>query len=471
MIRGKNLKIISLLAFLLFSAFSLHPFFKYHPENKDEFIKIFRANFNGFQYYSEFVGEPTIIISPHATYQYSGKVAAKTFNLIKGDYKLIIILGPPHYQYFRGFAVYSGEYLKSPLGIIKTDSDEVLKIKKSIFTVFLNKELFYEEHSINIQLPYIQETFKDVKILPIIIGDTKKDELKLLAKYLIKLLKRKKALLLISTDLSHYHKLNVAKEIDENTIKVLENKKPDTFLRLKQFDKVEACGWRALYVGMYMAKKMKLEFFPVSRGYSSDFDGNKERVVGYFSGLYYKKKKLKIHKDEKEEIFKIVKNTILKKKDKVLISSENSIFNRRFGVFITLKKNGKLRGCMGNIISNTPLYKTLKRISVLSAFEDPRFEPLKSDKIKNLEINVSLIFNLRKLYNIKNLKLGEDGLLIIKGEKRGVLLPEIPALFRWDRKEFLENCCLKADLQKKCWKNKKTKIYIFNSKVLSFFLK
>ena len=449
----------------------LFSFFKFYPENREEFIKIFKENFDGFNYKSEFVGDPKIIISPHATYLYSGKVAARAFNLIRSkEPKLIIILGPPHYKYFHGFAVYNGDYLRSPLGDIKISMKEVSEIKKKIYSAFLNKRMFYREHSINIELPYIQATFKNTKILPIIIGDTKRKELKYMAKYLMKVLKRKNTMLLVSTDLSHYHKLNIAKEIDENTIRILEEKRGDAFLRFRNFDKVEACGWRALYIAMLIAKKMKLKFFPVSRGYSSDYDGNRQRVVGYFSGIYYKEEKLEISGEEKREIIKIVKNSILKenfKKEKV---RPTEILNRKMGVFITLKKDKKLRGCMGQLFSDAPLYKSLKNIAILSAYKDPRFPPLKAKEIENLEITVSLIFNFRQLYNVKDLDMGKDGLLIINGDKKGVLLPEIPIIYRWGRNEFLKNTCIKAKLPEKCWKDKNTSIYVFNTYSFTFSL-
>ncbi len=470
MIKNKNNFIFSILFFILLISIKLisFPFFKYHPEDKDKFKSFFHENFDGYKYFSEFIGFPKILISPHANYNFSGKVAARAFNLLKDRYRLVIILGPPHHEYFRGFAIYRGDYLLSPFGKIMIAKKEALMLNKKVRGTFLDKRLFEKEHSINIQTPYIQAVLKHTKILPIIMGDTKKRELDILSKYLEKLTKRNNTLIIVSTDLSHYHKLKTAKEIDSKTIKELEKKRPEQFLRLKKMGIIEACGWRALYIGLKIAKKEKLYFIPVSRGYSSDFDGNTNRVVGYFSGIFYKEEKLKISKDDKEKIIEIVKASIQKREPFEMNFEKSPLLRKRFGVFITLRKNRVFRGCMGALAPKTPLFLTLKEIAYESAYSDKRFKPLQKEEIRELSVKVSLTYNLRQFYNYKNIKIGKDSILIIKGNRRGGLLPEIPLMYHWSKKELLKNTCIKTRLKKKCYKDKNVKIYKFNTYEIKF---
>lgn len=136
------------------------------------------------------------------------------------------------------------------------------------------------------------------------------------------------------------------------------------------------------------------------------------------------------------------------------------------GAFVTLKKHGHLRGCIGYIEARKPLYKTVAEMAMAAAFDDPRFPPLKYDEFKNVTIEISVLSQLKEINDINEIEVGIHGIYIVKGFNSGLLLPQVATEHKWDRMTFLEETCCKAGLQSDAWKNKDTKIYIFSAEIV-----
>ncbi len=135
------------------------------------------------------------------------------------------------------------------------------------------------------------------------------------------------------------------------------------------------------------------------------------------------------------------------------------------GVFVTLKKDDKLRGCIGFVMGVKPLYQTVQEVAEASAFQDPRFSPLKEDELKDTVIEISVVTALRKISSIKMIKVKRDGLLVKRGDSQGLLLPQVAKKNKWKRQTFLEHVCLKAGLDKDDWKNPGTEIMTFSAQI------
>ncbi len=135
------------------------------------------------------------------------------------------------------------------------------------------------------------------------------------------------------------------------------------------------------------------------------------------------------------------------------------------GVFVTLKIDDKLRGCIGFVIGVKPLYQTVQEVAEASAFQDPRFSPLKEDELKDTVIEISVVTALRKISSIKMIKVKRDGLLVKRGDSQGLLLPQVAKKNKWKRQTFLEHVCLKAGLDKDDWKNPGTEIMTFSAQI------
>lgn len=143
------------------------------------------------------------------------------------------------------------------------------------------------------------------------------------------------------------------------------------------------------------------------------------------------------------------------------------VFQRHLCVFVTLHKHGDLRGCIGTFIPNKPLYEQVCDMTVSCAFHDPRFRPLTSHELRDVEIEISVLSPLRPIRNIDEIEVGTHGIYIVQGPHGGVLLPQVATEYGWDRFTFLDQTCVKAGLCPGCWKDSSTEIYIFSAEIFS----
>jgi AmmeMemoRadiSam system protein A len=135
------------------------------------------------------------------------------------------------------------------------------------------------------------------------------------------------------------------------------------------------------------------------------------------------------------------------------------------GAFVTLKKHGELRGCIGHIIGDRPLAETVATMAVAAAFEDPRFPPVKEEELKDLDIEISVLTPLRRINNVEEIQVGLHGIILQQGGHSGLLLPQVATEYGWDRNTFLEYTCRKAGLPPDAWKDERTTIHVFSADV------
>lgn len=147
------------------------------------------------------------------------------------------------------------------------------------------------------------------------------------------------------------------------------------------------------------------------------------------------------------------------------IEIEETRFLEKRGVFVTLKKEGKLRGCIGYIEPILSLKDVIRTAAVKAAFEDPRFPPLSPDEFEEIKIELSILMPPQILKELYNLEIGVHGLIIEKGQRRGLLLPSVPVEWGWDRQTFLSQVALKAGLGPFDWKT--ATLYTFTTETAS----
>lgn len=139
--------------------------------------------------------------------------------------------------------------------------------------------------------------------------------------------------------------------------------------------------------------------------------------------------------------------------------------NEHRGAFVTLHKKGQLRGCIGHIRGDQPLYQTVAEMAEEAAFNDPRFSPVSKEELGDLDIEISALTPLKRIEVVEEIEVGKHGIYIEKGFFRGLLLPQVATEYGWDRATFLEQTCYKAGLHKDAWKEKDTKIHIFSADI------
>lgn len=149
------------------------------------------------------------------------------------------------------------------------------------------------------------------------------------------------------------------------------------------------------------------------------------------------------------------------------VPREEKSLNRRNGCFVTIKKNGQLRGCIGNFQSERPLFKEVAEMAVASASKDPRFYPMKAEDLADFSLEISVLSPLEKIDGIEEIEVGKHGIYLEKGYYRGVLLPQVATEHGWDRLTFLKQTCIKAGLPTNAWQDDDAEIYIFSAQIFS----
>src|SRR5664280_152300 len=428
------------------------------------------------------------IISPHAGYQFSGKVAASAFSALSKDvvYKNIFIIGSSHVMYFDGASVYNcGDYI-TPLGKVPVNKEVANKLihDNEVFKFPVTAHI--QEHSIENQLPFIQYCFKVIpNIVPIIIGTDDENTVKKVAEALRPWFTPEN-LFVISSDFSHYPSYKDAIEYDKLTAQSLISGDPETFLKTLSNNAAKhipglvtsMCGWTSGLTLLYLAAgdhNLEIKLIDYANSGDSKVSG-KDEVVGYNALAMVDKKYNKkpidgiensftFTNEEKKQLFVIAKGSIqsmLNHNSKFEID-ENSVpenLKKPMGAFVTLKINGALRGCIGRFISSEPLFKVVQESAVSSAFEDPRFSPLTKNEYKNTDIEITVIGPLKRISNINEIVLGKHGIYIKKDNRSGTMLPQVATENGWTVEEFLGFTSRdKAGLGWDGWKDAELSIY------------
>ena len=190
---------------------------------------------------------------------------------------------------------------------------------------------------------------------------------------------------------------------------------------------------------------------------SSLSSGDETRVVGYLSAaIYVEEEGFSLSRDEKQELLQIARSAIeMYVQENRILESEphNSSLLSPKGAFVTLKKQGQLRGCIGFIEPVAPLFQAVTMAAIYAAEKDTRFPPVSARELKDLEIEISVLSPPRQIHDPKRIRVGQHGLIIARDGHRGLLLPQVPVENGWSRQTYLQQACLKAGLPKDAWKN------------------
>ena len=209
---------------------------------------------------------------------------------------------------------------------------------------------------------------------------------------------------------------------------------------------------------------------------SGDVTGDRSGVVGYGAVALVKaqvqrpeEQSLSLSDQEKSALLalarKSVEDAVREQKQYEPAAVADGALNQEHGAFVTLKESGDLRGCIGYTSPIRPLYLAVRDIAILAAFRDPRFPAVSVTELPKLEYEISVLSPMRRVLDVRQIHVGEHGLLVKNGQHEGLLLPQVPVDQRWDRTKFLEETCTKADMQPSCWKVEDTDIFMFTAVV------
>ena len=435
------------------------------------------------------------IISPHAGHIYSGPVAGYAFkHIIDKKFDTVVVVAPNHADPHLDFSsVYTRGAYETPLGLIPVDVETARAIVdydksdtvKDSDLCHLSSNVGRPEHSLEIQLPFLQVALGDFKLVPIVMGDRDQGNISCpaLAEAIASAVKGKNALLVASSDLSHFHDVGTLKRMDDIVRKHIEAYDPEGLLKDLSAGKCEACGGLPIAVVMMACKKLgAADARVLHMANSGDITGDYSGPVGYLSAVITvsegeeksseKEEKVGIdlgltgeEKDVLRDVVKKTLDTVVKGGSVPKFDNYSGKLGEKWGAFVTLTKKGQLRGCIGHIVGDKPLIDTVAEMTKAAALQDWRFPSVKPSELPEIEFEISVLTPIRKIDNIEEIVVGRDGIIITKGINHGLLLPQVATEYGWDRITFLEHTCNKAGLPMDAWKDKNTIIEMFSAEV------
>jgi AmmeMemoRadiSam system protein B/AmmeMemoRadiSam system protein A len=430
------------------------------------------------------INDPILaVVAPHAGYQYSGPVAAYTYAALKGrKFSRVVVIAPSHYEAFDFTSVFDGDAYATPFGAVQIDMAFAKELVKSSPSIKFSSQGHIPtkegaEHALEVELPWLQRVLGDFQLVPVVMGDQSYESSRALGVALAKLIRGSDTLIVASSDLSHYHPYDEAVKIDHKTLNALQAW--DYFSMSQNFEMRvwEACGGAPIVAAMIAAERMGADQAIVLKyANSGDTTGDHSRVVGYSAVALVKTQSQRIPEQpfslgarEKSELLalarKSVEYAVRERKAYEPPATPSEFLNQERGAFVTLKESGELRGCIGYTSAVKPLYMTVRDTATLAALRDTRFQPVSASELPQLDYEISVLSPLRRVLDIRQIKIGQHGLLMKNGAYEGLLLPQVPVEERWDRQRFLEETCAKAGMRAGCWKDENTDIFMFTAVV------
>ncbi len=416
------------------------------------------------------------LVSPHAGYVYSGPVAAFAYKAVAGmEFDDVIVIGPSHRHGFYGASVDTLAGRQTPLGKIDYDTDLARKIIAADKSIGYEPAAHAAEHSVEIQMPFVQYSIGSFKAVEIIMGTQDRKTCESLSQAIVKATKGRKILIIASSDLSHYHSQNDAERLDNMVVEAIAKFDPDLLYNRLETDSCEACGGGPVITAMLVARQLGADKSkPLYYATSGDITGDRAQVVGYMAAVFYKEQEMKVGVDlgfgkkEKEKLKTIARESIeaaVRGQKSTTPTGITKKLKEPYGIFVTINKHGNLRGCIGRIIGDQPLYLSCQQMASAAALEDPRFPRVTEDELSDLEIEISILTPMKRVFNKDEIVVGRDGIYIRRGMYSGLLLPQVAAEYGWTVDEFLAQTCYKAGLPTDALNSKDTEIYRFSAEV------
>ena len=417
---------------------------------------------------------PKAIIAPHAGYVYSGPIAAAAYVRLKpaaNRIRRVVLLGPCHRVPVRGLAVSAAEAFETPLGRIPVDKDAIGEIL-SLPQVQEFEATHTDEHSLEVHLPFLQEIYSDFSLVPMVVGQASADEV---AEVLDRLWGGPETVIVISSDLSHYLDYESARDMDAATCRAIEALDPAAI----GYD--QACGRVPVSGVLTLAKRRGLQVTTLDLRNSGDTAGDRRRVVGYGAWMFTEPEAAGRRTDggdnAAEESFDSETRALLNTHGETLLrlaaaSIEHGLARGKplsvdladcpqtlrdnGACFVTLKRNGQLRGCVGSPRAYRPLIEDVADNGFAAAFRDSRFPKLKPDEKPELSLSISVLSPPAPMTFadeadlLQQIRPAVDGLIIEANGRRALFLPQV-----WETlpqpQAFLAQLKLKAGLSRDHW--------------------
>lgn len=425
------------------------------------------------------------LICPHAGYRFSGPIAATGYKQLVGrNFSTVILLGPSHYAAFAGAFVSTADAYETPLGTVPVSPKAAEIARVAPFTVHpvcevRRPEWWHQspkeasapyadtpetwEHSLEVQLPFLQRTLKNFSIVPIVFGRV---DPKAAAQTLLPFLDAE-TLIVVSSDLSHYEPYGKAKTLDAQCIKAI------CELRGDLLEPDSACGQSPLRCLIDIARQKGWKAKLLDARNSGDTSGDRSAVVGYAAIAFFGSAQPEVSVPPKSEpqasLASSQQKLLLELARKAVTAAATGAkppiedpnppdaLRARRACFVTLTKNGQLRGCIGSIFPEESLYRAVVERAKSAAAEDPRFPPVRPEELGQIEIEVSVLTVPKPLTFaspedlLAKLRPGVDGVVLTADDRHATYLPQV-----WEKlpepRTFMDELAKKAGLPRYAWR-------------------
>ena len=410
---------------------------------------------------------PVALIVPHAGYQFSGAVAGYAYKAIQElSYDRVVLLGPSHRFPFQGVSIDDVDAYTNPLGSVPLDVETCKKLREHPLFHSV-PEASGAEHSLEIQIPFLQRALGQFKLIPIVVGDLGARDYKDLAEVL-KPLADEKTLFVASSDFTHYganfgyvpFRDDVQKRLailDKSAVNPIIHLDVHGFSRMLNQTQATICGRNPIKI-MLLCLPADCEGCLVKYDTSGRMLRDNTNSVSYCS-IVFRRFSEYLNAEEQATLLSFARQTIaatLAKKDLPVIPPEKLTdrLKKNQAVFVTIhvKSPHQLRGCIGSVQPTRPLYQDVQDNAISSSTRDPRFRPMSSDELDKVEIEISALSEMKRVNSYKEIVLGTHGITLRKGMARALYLPQVAWEAGWEIEETLSQLAQKAGLSSDAWK-------------------
>jgi MEMO1 family protein len=426
---------------------------------------------------------PIALVLPHAGYVYSGQIAADGWRQAQGrDYDLVVLLGTNHtLAGFTGIGVFPGTGFRTPLGVAVVDTAAAAELLAAGGIIQPNARVHEREHSIEVQVPFAQVALPGVPILPVVVGTTGAGDLARFTSALARVIVRRRALIVASSDLSHYPDEKGSLAADRAVLATIARMDAGGFQRTAAEQlraghaglETCACGEGAIMSAIETGRALgATRGIVLSRANSGDVPvGDPGRVVGYGAVMFCAGRggadssaldpppepgaDAVLGPADQKALLQLARHTL----ERWFASGTTPLprdlapaARRHQGAFVTLYQRGELRGCIGHMAEDRPLAQNVGAMAIAAATEDPRFPAVTAAELADLEIEISVLTPLERVAGPEAVVVGRDGVQLRKDGRTAVFLPQVATEQGWDRTALLENLCRKAGLPADAWK-------------------
>ncbi|MCX5924699.1 MAG: AmmeMemoRadiSam system protein B [Candidatus Dependentiae bacterium] len=510
MAHKKSLMLILLIFSCLATPFFLHNFFlhkwlhaksltpssckshvsdSWYPTQKDTLLSLLDSlDAQAKQRFSADISSKNIraIIVPHASYYFSGDVAAAAYRLLPSSIRRVILLTPSHSSAFSGITLPTCTTYQLPIGSIPIDTQALTQLAKHpLFTY--NNSVYLEEHSLEIQLPILYYYLPNATIVPLMVGTLSVNQIYEIADTLSHLIDATTAVI-VSSDFTHYgprfkyepfadnQQLRI-KQLDSGAIQAIQKSSVHQYISYIERTGATICGRMPIAILMALLEKNlfgPIETHLLAYKTSSNQTNTAADSVSYTSLVFSTKKNISptpkelLTDYEKSELLTVARSALEnifthKTPEQLLYPILTNANTTPCGAFVTLYKHGVLRGCIGRTVSDEPLYKTIIAMTKAAAQEDSRFKPVTHDELTDITISISVLTQPKNVTSYHDISIGTHGIILKNGSHSAVFLPKVATEFKWDLPKTLSELSIKAGLPSDAWQNKDTLYSVFES--------